>query len=68
MNLLLQDLFHTWCTPYLLFKTPSSMKNNPAAAYGEYTFEAGFRMGMQLAICCLDPDMLADPDVTAEDN
>ena len=53
MTLLFEQLFHYWCPPYDPDKVPSYLRKNPVQAYGQYTFEKGFRLGMCLAAACL---------------
>lgn len=59
MNQLFEELFLSWCAPYDQSKIPEYLRGDPVRAYGQYTFEAGFKLGMQLAVSSLDPDMLA---------
>lgn len=68
MNLLFEMLFHAWCMPYTSWKTLPSLNNDSPWAYGAYTFETGFKLGMQLAVCSLDPDMLAESDIQSEND
>ena len=59
MNQLFQELFLYWCVPYDPNRFPEYLKDDPIRAYGQYAFEAGFKLAMQLAVSSLDPDMLA---------
>jgi len=39
---------------------PDYLRDNPTRAYGQYAFEEGFKLGMQLAVSVLDPGDLAE--------
>ena len=60
MNTLFEMLFHAWCVPYDPEKVPSYLRGDPVKAYGQYAFECGFRLAMELAVTCLDPNDLSD--------
>ena len=60
MTQLFEDLFLTYCVPYNPETIPKHLENNPARAYGQYTFEVGFKLGMQLAVSSLDPNDLCE--------
>ena len=62
MNVLMEELFRAWCIPYEYWEVPERMEHHPDTAYGMYTFETGFKLGMQLAVSSLDPEMLAESD------
>ena len=62
MNLVFGELFNIWCISPEHWEVPPSLKDHPTTAYGEYAFETGFKLGMQLAVCSLDPDALAKLD------
>ncbi len=59
MNTLFSMLFHAWCAPYNPERLPENLRDNPISAYGMYTFEAGVKLGLELAVSCLDPEDLA---------
>ena len=54
MNILFEQLFHCWCPGYDPDMVPPYLRNDPVRAYAQYTFEEGFRLGMCLAITCLN--------------
>lgn len=56
MSLPLEEIFHAICPRYDPDRFPEYFQRNPIMAYGEYTFEQGFKLAFQLAVCCLDPD------------
>jgi hypothetical protein len=37
---------------------PAYLRDDPVTAYGQYSFEMGFKLGMQLAAASLDPELL----------
>ena len=41
----------TWCR--------STCRSDPVKAYGQYAFEAGFKLGMSLAVSSLAADQLS---------
>ena len=59
MSQLFEELFLMWCVPYDQNRVPEYLKDDPVRAYGQYAFEAGFKLAMQLAVSSLDPDVLA---------
>ena len=60
MTQLFEMLFHQWCPPPNPERIPQHLRNDPAKAYGQYAFEKGFKLGMGLAVLCLNPSELAD--------
>ena len=60
MNVLFELLFNAWCVPYRPDLVPEYLRSNPVKAYGQYAFEAGFKLGMSLAVASLRPEDLAD--------
>ena len=60
MTIIFEELFHAWCPPYHPDLIPDYLKADPVRAYGQYAFEAGFKLGMQLAAASLDPDTLTE--------
>ena len=62
MTQLFEDLFLAYCVPYNPDRIPKHLEDNPMRAYGQYTFEVGFKLGMQLAVSSLDPEMLAETE------
>lgn len=58
MTQLFEELFNAWCVSYDPGQTPSHLRSNPVRAYGQYTFEVGFKLALQLAVSSLDPEML----------
>ena len=59
MNVTFELLFNAWCVPYRPDLVPEYLRSDPVKAYGQYAFEAGFKLGMSLAVSSLDPDRLA---------
>ena len=59
MNVTFEMLFNYWCVPYRPDLVPEYLRSDPVKAYGQYAFEAGFKLGMSLAVASLDPDRLA---------
>ena len=59
MNVTFELLFNAWCVPYRPELVPQYLRSDPVKAYGQYAFEAGFKLGMSLAVSSLDPDRLA---------
>ena len=49
MTVIFEELFHAWCQPYHPDLIPNYLKADPIRAYGQYTFEVGFKLAMQLA-------------------
>ena len=62
MSQLFEELFLAWCVPYDQNRVPEYLKDDPFRAYGQYAFEAGFKLAMQLAVSSLDPEMLAETE------
>lgn len=62
MTIIFEELFHAWCPPYHPDLIPDYLKADPVRAYGQYTFEIGFKLAMQLAAACLDPEELRKTD------
>ena len=60
MTQLYEELFLSYCTPYDPDKIPKYLQKDPIRAYGQYAFEVGFKLGMQLAVTSLDPDDLCE--------
>ena len=59
MNVVFELLFNAWCVPYRPELVPAYLRSDPVKAYGQYAFEQGFKLGMELAAASLDPDHLA---------
>ena len=59
MNVTFELLFNAWCVPYRPELVPEYLRSDPVKAYGQYACEAGFKLGMSLAVSSLDPDRLA---------
>ena len=59
MARIFEELFLQWCVQPEQREVPEYLKDDPVRAYGQYAFEEGFKLGMQLAVSSLDPDMLA---------
>ena len=59
MNVLFELLFNAWCAPYDPRQVPEYLRGDPVKAYGQYAFEAGFKLGMSLAVSSLEADRLA---------
>ena len=60
MTQVFEELFRAWCPPYNPEKIPTYLQRDPVTAYGQYAFEAGFKLAMQLAVTSLDPEFLAE--------
>ena len=60
MNVLFELLFNAWCAPYDPRQVPEHLRGDPVKAYGQYAFQAGFQLGMSLAVASLRPEDLAD--------
>lgn len=58
MTVIFEELFHDWCVPYRPDLVPKYLRDDPVRAYGQYAFEKGFKLGMQLAASSLSPDDL----------
>ena len=59
MTALFEELFLLWCGPYDPEKIPEHLRGDPVRAYGQYAFEEGFKLGMQIAVGSLEPNLLA---------
>ena len=59
MNVTFELLFNAWCVPYRPDLVPEYLRSDPVKAYGQYAFEAGFKLGMSLAVSSLEADRLA---------
>lgn len=55
-----EELFNAWCVSYRPDLVPKHLRNDPVKAYGQYAFEEGFKLGMQLAVISLNPDDLCE--------
>lgn len=62
MTVIIEELFHVWCQLYHPDLIPDYLKADPVRAYGQYAFEVGFKLAMQLAAACLDPEELRKSD------
>ena len=60
MTEIFEELFRAWCPPYDPEKFPAYLQKDPVLAYGQYAFEEGFKLAMQLAAASLDPDSLQE--------
>ncbi len=60
MNVLFELLFNAWCPSYRPDLVPEYLRDDPVKAYGQYAFQAGFQLGMSLAVASLRPEDLAD--------
>ena len=60
MTVIFEELFLSRCVPYDPQRFPEYLRKDPLRAYGQYAFEEGFRMGMELAVACLDPEDLKE--------
>lgn len=60
MTVVFEELFHAWCVPYRPELVPPYLRKDPVTAYGQYAFEEGFELGMQLAVTSLNPDDLCE--------
>lgn len=58
MTQIFEELFRAWCVPYRPDMVPAYLRDDPVTAYGQYSFEMGFKLGMQLAAASLDPELL----------
>ena len=58
MTAIFEWLFNVWCTPYRPDIIPDYLKSDPVRGYGQYTFEQGFKLAIQLAVASLDPEEL----------
>ena len=64
MNVLFELLFNAWCAPYSPQRMPPHLRGDPVKAYGQYAFQRGFQLALELAVTCLDPEDLARLDGT----
>ena len=55
MNVLFELLFNAWCPSYRPDLVPEYLRDDPVKAYGQYAFQAGFQLGMSLAVASLRP-------------
>ena len=53
MTTLFSMLFRDWCVP-------ECMRGDPVTAYGQYAFEAGFKLAAGLLFLSLDPRDLGE--------
>ena len=60
MTTLFSMLFRDWCVPYDPDNVPECMRGDPVTAYGQYTFEAGFKLAAGLLFLSLDPRDLGE--------
>ncbi len=60
MTGIFEELFRAWCAPYDPEKVPEYLRKDPVLAYGQYAFEQGFKLAMQLAAASLDPGALEE--------
>ena len=58
MKAVFELLFNAWCAPYRPDLVPEYLRGDPVRAYGQYAFEQGFKLGMELAVASLDADLL----------
>ena len=58
MNVLFEMLFNAWCVPYDPEQEPAYLRGDPVKAYGQYAFEAAFKLGISLAVASLEADLL----------
>ena len=50
MNILFEELFGAWCAPYDPDRFPAHLREDPLKAYGQYAFEEGFKLALELAV------------------
>ncbi len=55
MNIIFEQLFRAWCPPYDPDSFPDYLQKNPVTAYGQYAFEEGFKLALQLTVSCFEP-------------
>ena len=60
MKALFDHLFMAYCVPYDPNRLPDYLRKDPTRAYGQYAFEEGFKLALQLAVACLDPEDLRE--------
>ena len=51
-----------YCVPYDPNRFPDYLRKDPTRAYGQYAFEEGFKLALQLAVACLDPEDLREEE------
>ena len=56
MDSIFEELFEAWCPSENPRPIPDHLKDNPARAYGLFTFEQGLKLGLQLAISTLSEE------------
>ncbi len=49
MKALFDHLFMAYCVPYDPNRFPDYLRKDPTRAYGQYAFEEGFKLALQLA-------------------
>ena len=54
MTIIFEELFHAWCQPYRPEMLPSHLRSDPIRGYGQYAFEEGFKLAIQLIVTGLD--------------
>ena len=54
MKALFDHLFMAYCVPYDPNRFPDYLRKDPTRAYGQYAFEEGFKLALELAFSCLD--------------
>ena len=58
MNAIFELLHNCCCPAYNPDMVPEYLRGDPIRACSQYAFEKGFRLGMQIAFTCIEPDML----------
>ena len=61
MSPTMELLYHYFVGPPDAARWPEGLRDDPAAAQGQYAFQEGLRLGMLLALECLGPDLLLRP-------
>ena len=59
MTVLFELLYNAWCVPYEPEQFPDYMREDPVRAYGQYTFEEGFKLAVSLLFHSLDTERLS---------
>lgn len=59
MTAIFEQLFNAWCPSYYPDLLPEHLRDVPIQGYGQYAFEAGFRLALNLTVRSLDLDMLS---------
>ncbi len=59
MTVLFELLYNAWCVPYEPEQFPDYMQEDPVRAYGQYTFEEGFKLAVSLLFLSLDTERLS---------